>query len=150
MLSDGTGGRHFNGPNDISIKSDGAVYLTDNDFGLRGATKSPLEDLEDAVWLIKDGSTVQLLTDKRLGATPNGITLSADEKFLYLSASSKMMRYAVRPDTLKTREQLVQPAKRAVAGTYIGSAWRAAEGLRESPEEDVPPLLMPASRLLGW
>ena len=36
VLSGGAGGKRFNGPNDISIKSDGAVYLTDNDFGLRG------------------------------------------------------------------------------------------------------------------
>jgi gluconolactonase len=98
VLSDGAGGKRFNGPNDISIKSDGAVYLTDNDFGLRGATKSPLKELQDAVWLIKDGKTIQLVTDKELGGIPNGITLSADEKFLYLSAFNKMMRYAVNPD----------------------------------------------------
>lgn len=98
VLSDGTGGRRFNGPNDISIKSDGAVYVTDNDFGLRGAMKSPLKELQDAVWLIKDGRTIQLLTDQQLGGIPNGITLSADEKFLYLSAFNKMMRYDVKPD----------------------------------------------------
>src|SRR6185437_6173380 len=49
VLSDGAGGKRFNGPNDISIKSDGAVYLTDNDFGLRGAGKSPLKEMDDAV-----------------------------------------------------------------------------------------------------
>jgi gluconolactonase len=98
VLSEGAGGKRFNGPNDISIKSDGAVYLTDNDFGLRGAMKSPLKELQDAVWLIKDGKTLQLLTDKELGGIPNGVTLSADEKFLYLSAFNKMMRYAVNPD----------------------------------------------------
>ena len=98
VLSDGAGGRHFNGPNDISIKSDGAVYVTDNDFGLRGAMKSPLKELQDSVWLIKDGKTTQLLTDHQLGGIPNGITLSADEKFLYLSAFNKMIRYVVKPD----------------------------------------------------
>jgi len=98
VLSDGVGGKHFNGPNDISIKSDGAVYLTDNDFGLRGAMKSPRKELQDAVWLIKDGKTIQLLTDQQLGGIPNGVTLSADEKYLYLSAFNKMMRYVVKPD----------------------------------------------------
>ena len=98
VLSEGTGGKRFNGPNDITIKSDGAVYLTDNDFGLRGAMKSPLKELQDAVWLIKDGRTIQVLTDKQLGGIPNGITLSADEKFLYLSAFNRMMRYVVNPD----------------------------------------------------
>jgi gluconolactonase len=98
VLSAGAGGKRFNGPNDISIKSDGAVYLTDNDFGLRGAMKSPLKELQDAVWLIKDGKTTRLLTDSELGGIPNGITLSADEKYLYLSAFTKMMRYVVKPD----------------------------------------------------
>ncbi|HTC54205.1 MAG TPA: SMP-30/gluconolactonase/LRE family protein [Steroidobacteraceae bacterium] len=98
VLSEGVGGKRFNGPNDISIKSDGAVYMTDNDFGLRGAMKSPVKELQDAVWLIKDGRTVQLLTDQQLGGIPNGITLSADEKYLYLSAFNKMMRYVVKPD----------------------------------------------------
>jgi gluconolactonase len=98
VLSQGAGGKRFNGPNDISIKSDGAVYLTDNDFGLRGAMHSPLKELQDAVWLIKDGQTVQLLTDQQLGGIPNGITLSADEKYLYLSAFNKMMRYVVKAD----------------------------------------------------
>jgi gluconolactonase len=98
VLSGGAGGRRFNGPNDISIKSDGAVYLTDNDFGLRGAGKSPLKEMDDGVWLIKDGSTTRLLSDRQLGGIPNGITLSADEKYLYLSAGRKLMRYAVKAD----------------------------------------------------
>jgi len=98
VLSSGGEGKRFNGPNDISIKSDGAVYLTDNDFGLRGAMKSPQKEMEDGVWLIKDGKTTRLLSQQQLGGIPNGITLSADEKFLYLSAFKKMMRYAVKPD----------------------------------------------------
>jgi gluconolactonase len=98
VLADGADGKRFNGPNDISIKSDGAVYLTDNDFGLRGAMKSPLKELRDAVWLIKDGRSTQLLTDQQLGGIHNGVTLSADEKYLYLSAFTRMMRYVVKPD----------------------------------------------------
>src|SRR3569833_2138849 len=98
VLSSGGEGKRFNGPNDISIKSDGAVYLTDNDFGLRGAMKSPQKEMEDGVWLIKDGKTTRLLSQQHLGGIPNGVTLSADEKFLYLTAFNKMMRYVVKPD----------------------------------------------------
>jgi gluconolactonase len=98
VLSDGAGGKRFNGPNDISIKSDGAVYLTDNDFGLRGAGRSPLKEMDDGVWLIRDGQTTRLLSDKQLGGIPNGITLSNDEKYLYLSAGNRMMRYVVNAD----------------------------------------------------
>jgi len=98
ILSAGADGKRFNGPNDISIKSDGAVYLTDNDFGLRGAGRSPLKEMADGIWLIKDGMTRRLLSDQQLGGIPNGITLSPDERFLYLSAGTRMMRYAVEAD----------------------------------------------------
>jgi gluconolactonase len=135
VLSDGAGGKHFNGPNDISIKSDGAVYLTDNDFGLRGAGKSPLKEMEDGVWLIKDGKTTLVLSDKQLGGIPNGITLSADEKFLYLSAFNKMMRYVVKPDdtlgegTLFTEGVGIGDGMRSDTRGNIYSAGGAGPGL---------------------
>ncbi len=98
VLSDGGEGMRFNGPNDISIKSDGAVYLADNDFGLRYAGKSPLKELQDGIWRIKDGVTTRVLSDTQLGGIPNGITFSPDEKYLYLSAGNKIKRYDVKAD----------------------------------------------------
>ncbi len=89
-------GKRSSGPNDISIKSDGAIYLTDNDFGLRGAGKSPRKELQNGIWRIKDGKTTRVLSDTQLGGIPNGITFSPDEKYLYLTAGSKMMRYDVK------------------------------------------------------
>ena len=38
-----------------SIRSDDGVYLTDNDFGLRDAGKSPLKEMANGIWLIRDG-----------------------------------------------------------------------------------------------
>ena len=35
VLSGGMNGQKFSGPNDIAIAADGAVYVTDNDFGLQ-------------------------------------------------------------------------------------------------------------------
>lgn len=98
VLSEGSDGQRFNGPNDISIKSDGAVYLTDNDFGLRGAGRSPLKELQSGIWRIKDGVTTRVLSDTELGGIPNGITFSNDEKYLYLTAGNKMKRYEVKAD----------------------------------------------------
>lgn len=98
VLSGGGEGKRFNGPNDISIRSDGAIYLADNDFGLRGAGKSPLKELQDGVWRIKDGQTTRVLSDTQLGGIPNGITFSPDEKYLYLTAGRQIKRYAVNPD----------------------------------------------------
>jgi gluconolactonase len=120
VLSSGADGKRFNGPNDISIKADGAIYLTDNDFGLRNAGKSPLKELQDGVWLIKDGHTTRLLTDVQLGGIPNGITLSPDGRYLYLSAGfARMMRYPVKAD------DTLGPGSLFTEGVGIGDGMRA-------------------------
>lgn len=91
-------GRRFSGPNDISIRKDDGLYLTDNDFGLRDAGKSPDKEMPNGVWLIRDGASRLVLSDKELGGIPNGIVLSPDERWLYLTAFSKLWRYEVEPD----------------------------------------------------
>ena len=91
-------GKRFSGPNDIVVARDDAVYLTDNDFGLRGAGRSPDKQMPNGIWRIKDGVSTLVLSAEALGGIPNGIVLSPDERYLYLTALSKMMRYEVRPD----------------------------------------------------
>jgi gluconolactonase len=98
LASGAPDGRRFSGPNDITIARDDAVYLTDNDFGLRDAGKSPDKQMPNGVWRIKDGKATLVLSADALGAVPNGIVLSPDNKYLYLSAFSKMKRFAVQPD----------------------------------------------------
>ncbi len=98
VLSTGANGKHFSGPNDLMITHDGAIYLTDNDFGLRDGGKSPLKDMENGIYRIKDGQTKLVLDAKTLGGTPNGIVFSPDEKYLYLSAGKEMKRYEVKAD----------------------------------------------------
>ena len=48
--------------------------------------------------VIKDGQSRMVLDATTLGGIPNGITLSPDERYLYLTALQKMMRYDVKPD----------------------------------------------------
>jgi gluconolactonase len=91
-------GKRFSGPNDIVVARDDAVYLTDNDFGLRGAGRSPDKQMPNGIWRIKDGVSTLVLSAEALGGIPNGIALSPDERWLYLTALAKMMRYEVRPD----------------------------------------------------
>ena len=100
VLADKYQGKRFNGPNDLVIRSDGALYFTDSDFGLRGSAKSPLKELSfNGVYRVKDGKTTLVVDDKALGGSPNGIALSPDERFLYLSSGfTRMMRYEVQPD----------------------------------------------------
>jgi gluconolactonase len=99
VLSTGMNGRRFSGPNDIAIAADDAVYLADNDFGLRDAGRSPDKQLQNGIYRIKDGKTTLVLSGADLGGTPNGIALSPDGKWMYLStAGRKIRRYTVNPD----------------------------------------------------
>jgi gluconolactonase len=101
ILADRYDGRRFNGPNDIVIKSNGAVYFTDTVWGLRGAGQSPERELPfSGFYLVKDGRVTLLGGDRETpGAAPNGITLSPDETSLYVTAGSqRTMRYDIQTD----------------------------------------------------
>jgi gluconolactonase len=113
VLASGMDGKRFDGPNDIIVKSDGAMYMTDSDWGLRGRQYSPLKQMPyQGVFLIKGETVKLLLTAEQLGGPqPNGLALSPDEKYLYLTAGRKLKRYAVLPDdTLDTKETLLADA----------------------------------------
>ncbi len=103
VLADGFEGKRFNGPNDVAIAADGAIYFTDSDVGLRGGIRGPLAEMPDSVWRWKDGKVTLAVSREQLGAEPNGIALSPDDKYLYLSAGTispdpKVMRYPVNAD----------------------------------------------------
>jgi gluconolactonase len=101
ILADRFEGKRFNGPNDIVVKSDGAVYFTDTVWGLRGAAQSPDRELPfSGFFLIKDGKVTLLGGDRDTpNAAPNGIALSPDEKYLYVTAGAgRTMRYDILPD----------------------------------------------------
>jgi gluconolactonase len=98
VLADSFEGKKFNGPNDIAIKSDGAIYIADSDVGLRDGGRSPLKQQPNNIWLWKDGKVTMVLDQASLGASPNGVVLSPDEKYLYLTAGRKMKRYEVKAD----------------------------------------------------
>jgi gluconolactonase len=113
VLARGIDGKRFDGPNDIIVKSDGAMYMTDSDWGLRDRQTSVLKQLPyQGVFLLKDGNVKLLLTAEQLGGIqPNGLALSPDEKYLYLTADRKLKRYEVLPDdTLAANPTLLTEA----------------------------------------
>lgn len=91
-------GKRFSGPNDIVVAKDDAVYLTDNDFGLRDGGRNPDKQMANGIWRIKDGKSTMVLEATVLGGIPNGIALSPDERYLYANAGQRMFRYEVKPD----------------------------------------------------
>ncbi len=83
-------GKKFNSPNDVVVKSDGTLYFTDPDYGLKNnPTTKQKEGREQAGNFVyrhdpKSGQTTALVRDF---VQPNGLAFSPDEKILYIADS---------------------------------------------------------------
>jgi gluconolactonase len=102
VLADSYEGKPFIRPNDLVIDKKGGIYFTD--CYQAGAKPKP-GDLPQAVYYITPaGKVTQVATDI---SRPNGITLSPDEKTLYVNDwnGSYLVTYDVQPDgALKNRK----------------------------------------------
>jgi gluconolactonase len=96
----------FNSPNDLAIRSDGNIYFSDPTYQ---APSSRPQTMTRAYRRAPDG-TVTALVDS-LG-NPNGVTLSLDEDFLYVAASSGK-RFALMADGSAGPAQDYAPASGA-------------------------------------
>ncbi|HEV3063623.1 MAG TPA: SMP-30/gluconolactonase/LRE family protein [Vicinamibacterales bacterium] len=103
-LADRYENRRLNGPNDLVVKSDGSIYFTDLGAGLKGgAAKSPDRELDfQGTFRWKPGGDLQLVAKN--GA--NGIALSPDERYLFVTGGGGIMRYALKEDGTTGEGQL--------------------------------------------
>lgn len=95
-------GKRLNGPNDLVVKSNGAIYFTDMTAGLRGGPKSPYRELPFTGVYVSKGGQLRLIDMDPFGIVPNGIALSPDEKYLYVGGTRKIIRYELHPDDTAT------------------------------------------------
>jgi gluconolactonase len=100
VLAERFEGQRLNSPNDLVMKSDGALYFTDPPFGLPLAHADPRKELPySGVYRYADGVLRLVSTDL---SGPNGLAFSPDERFLYVTnwdeGKKVVMRYAVAPD----------------------------------------------------
>ncbi|MBK8625601.1 MAG: SMP-30/gluconolactonase/LRE family protein [Saprospiraceae bacterium] len=81
-------GKKFNSPNDLHITKDGDIFFTDPPYGLPKQDDDAIKELTyNGVYrLQKDGKII--LFDSTL-TRPNGITFSADEKYMYVANSDE-------------------------------------------------------------
>jgi gluconolactonase len=151
VLADRFEGKRFNGPNDVAIAADGRVYFTDSDVGLRGGINGGLAQMPDSVWMWKDGKVTLVVSRAELGDEPNGIALSPDDNYLYLSAGTvspnpRIMRYPVLADGR------VGPGEVFTQGEGIGDGMKtdAAGNLWSTgPLSATVRVTSPTGRLLG-
>src|ERR1700719_2492340 len=89
VLANSFQGRPLNFPNDIVVKSDGAIYFTDPWAGPRAQVPPGETDLTFAgVYRVSpDLGTLTLLVNDFL--TPNGIAFSPDESVLYINDTAR-------------------------------------------------------------
>jgi len=86
-LADTIDGNRFNSPNDCTIDKRGAIYFTDPPYGLpEGAKDTKTREIAwHGIYRIAASGGVTLLSKEM--TFPNGITLSPDEKTLYVAQS---------------------------------------------------------------
>jgi gluconolactonase len=93
-------GKHFNSPNDLTVRSDGTVYFTDPDWqlGPRSSETNITGVYRVAPPLSSSGPNNATLVEGTL-QKPNGIALSPDQRTLYLGSSgSEIWQYQVASD----------------------------------------------------
>lgn len=100
VLADKYDGKRLNSPNDLVVKSNGAIYFTDPPWGLPKNDDSPDKELVmNGVYRLQNG---KLHVEEALMHRPNGLAFSPDEKFLYignvLNNKEVWHRYEVQPD----------------------------------------------------
>ena len=89
-------GKRLNSPNDNITRSDGTVYFTDPPYGLPSGQARELDF--QGVFRVDPAGTLHL--ESMDMNRPNGVTLSPDEKTLYVddSVAGLVRRFPVRPD----------------------------------------------------
>ena len=83
-------GKELNSPNDVVVKSDGAIYFSDPTYGRKphfGVPREPELSFRGVYRLTPDGKTLTLLADDF--GQPNGLCFSLDEKVLFVNDTDK-------------------------------------------------------------
>ncbi|RYE21942.1 MAG: SMP-30/gluconolactonase/LRE family protein [Sphingobacteriaceae bacterium] len=88
-VSDNFQGKRYNSPNEVIVKSDGTIYITDPSYGLPQKENDPVKEVPaNGVYRIgADGKSELIISDLKY---PNGLAFSPDESLLYVSVSDKI------------------------------------------------------------
>ena len=85
-------GARFNSPNDLALRSDGTLYFSDPDY----QAPSMRPQAKTRVYRLAPGASEAVAFDETR-AQPNGVTLSADERTLYVAGTDGIFSYPVLP-----------------------------------------------------
>lgn len=129
VLADRFEGNRFNSPNDVTCRSDGAIFFTDPPFGLPMFHEDPRrESPHTGVYSLKDG-VLRMVSNDMTG--PNGLALSPDEQHLYVAnwdtTRKVVMRFDLTPDAQLSNpvvfaDMTSAPGEEALDGLKVDSA----------------------------
>ena len=85
VLADRFEGKKLNSPNDVVVKSDGAIYFTDPPYGIHPEQQE--QPIAGVYRLSPDGTELSLMVEDMEG--PNGLTFSPDENKIYIDDSKR-------------------------------------------------------------
>lgn len=89
VLVDQYDGKKLNSPNDVAVKSDGTLWITDPPYGVPAGQKKE----QEGNWVYRfDPATKKMTVVSKDFDMPNGIAFSPDEKRLYIADSGKGQR----------------------------------------------------------
>ena len=84
-LADRYEGHRLNSPNDVVVKSDGAIYFTDPPFGVKREDREL--DFQGVYRIASDGKTLTVVARDFL--KPNGLAFTPDEKVLFINDTER-------------------------------------------------------------
>ncbi|HEY9638940.1 MAG TPA: SMP-30/gluconolactonase/LRE family protein [Coleofasciculaceae cyanobacterium] len=95
VLADRFQGKRLNSPNDVVVKSDGAIYFSDPPYGIKPEQQ---EQPMQAVYRLSPTGELTVVADDF--DSPNGLAFSPDERQLYIDDSGRrqLRVFDVQPD----------------------------------------------------
>jgi gluconolactonase len=118
ILADEFQGKRLNSPNDVVVKSDGAIYFTDPACGI--STVQQEQPIEGVYRLSPDGKDLSLVATQL--ARPNGLAFSPNEEVLYIadSAQKRILALKVNDDGLLCEPSLFHVMESRTPGAPDG------------------------------
>ena len=107
VLAENFGGKAFNQPNDLALDSQNRLYFTDPRYGSREGMElldAAGRPIEGVYRIDPDGQVVRIIAHEV--DRPNGIAISADDRFLFVADNNnndvggarKLWRFNLQPD----------------------------------------------------
>lgn len=125
-------GKELNSPNDIVVKTDGAIYFSDPTYGrveYYGVARKPQLGFRGVYRVDGDGRNLTLLAEDF--GQPNGLCFSADERRLFVNDTERMhiRMFDVLPDGRLANGRIWAETRGVGAGAPDGMKIDSAENL---------------------